>query len=60
MDVVSNSGKGGRIMAVRITPVPDERAKKILDDPSDYYAKARERARAEVEREVARERGEGR
>jgi hypothetical protein len=47
-------------MAVRINPVPDERAQKILDNPSDYYAKARERTRAEVEREVARERREDR
>lgn len=43
-------------MAVRIKPVPDERAEKILENPSDYYAEARQRAREEVEREVARER----
>ena len=47
-------------MAARINPVPDERAKKILEILSNYYAEARQRARAEVEREVARERGEDR
>jgi hypothetical protein len=44
------------LVAVRIKPVPDERAEKILENPSDYYAEARQRAREEVEREVARER----
>jgi hypothetical protein len=43
-------------MAVRINPVPDERAQRILENPTEYYAEARERARAEVEREVAYER----
>jgi hypothetical protein len=47
-------------MAVRIVPVPDERAQRILDNPSDYYAEARQRAREAVEREVARERAEHR
>jgi hypothetical protein len=50
----------GYIVAVQINPVPDERAKKILDNPSAYYAKARERARAAVEREVEQERRGGR
>ncbi len=44
-------------MAVQIAPVPDERAEKILKNPAGYFAEARERVRAEVEREVARERG---
>lgn len=47
-------------MAVRINPVPDERAKKIIENPADYYAEARQRARAEVEREIAGKRGEDR
>ena len=47
-------------MAVHIRPVPDERAKQIVENPSVYYAEARRRAREAVEREVARERGEGR
>jgi hypothetical protein len=47
-------------MAVQIAPIPDERAQRILENPSGYFAEARERVRAEVEREVARERGEER
>ncbi len=47
-------------MAVRIEPVRDDRAERILENPSGYYAEARQRAREAVEREVARERAEHR
>lgn len=44
-------------MAVRIEPREDERAKQILENPERYFDDARRRVRAEVEREMARERG---
>jgi hypothetical protein len=43
-------------MAVHIEPVRDERAERIIRDPSGYFDQARERARESVEREIARER----
>lgn len=49
-----------KVMAVRIQPVRDDRAEKMLQNPADYYAEARQRAREAVEREVARERAEHR
>ena len=33
----------------------DDRVERMLADPRDYFARARERARAEVERDIARE-----
>ena len=36
----------------------DDRVEQILRDPKAYFARARKRARAEVEADLARERGE--
>lgn len=47
-------------MGIRIKPVQDDRAQKIIDDPVDYYSRARERIRKTVEREVEQERKRGR
>ena len=35
----------------------DDRVEQILRDPKGYFARARRKARADVEAEVARERG---
>jgi len=44
-------------MAVKIEPRgEDDRVRQILADPKRYFDRARQRARADVEAEVARER----
>ncbi len=46
-------------MAVKIQAKRrDERVEQILRDPKTYFARARRKARADVEAEVARERGQ--
>lgn len=48
-------------MAIKITRTRrDDRVERILRDPNSYFAEARERARAEVKKEMARERQNGR
>jgi hypothetical protein len=42
-------------MSVRINPVPDVRAERMLADPAKYFAEARAEIRAQVEREMADE-----
>jgi hypothetical protein len=39
---------------------PDDRVERMLSDPRGYFAGARERARAEVERDIAREAAQAR
>jgi hypothetical protein len=41
-------------VAVRIEPSRDDRLKKILDNPSEYFVEERQRIRDEVDAEVAR------
>lgn len=47
-------------MAVHITPKPDDRAEKMVSNPSGYFNDARERLRAEVVEDMSRERDQRR
>jgi hypothetical protein len=45
-------------MAVRIDPKPDDRADRMVSNPSGYFKDARERLRAEVVEDMNRQRNQ--
>lgn len=47
-------------MAVRIEPIPDDRAERMIADPCAYFEAARRRIRVEVAEQMAAEKSERR
>ena len=45
-------------MAVRINPIPDDRAERMLADPAAYFAEARARICEQVRAEMEQERNQ--